>query len=146
MSLQEALLDALKMLRARDRTEAEIRASLARRSYEEPVVDAVIEDLTRRKLLSDARVVEQAVEKAAERRPVGKARLVAELDRRGVDPELAEQRVEALDERAGARLALERKFAPSEPWVKGARYLAGLGYDDELVREVVQAYFEVGPE
>jgi len=102
---------ALDLLARRPHFEAELRAKLVRRSYEEDQVEEVLERLRERHLLDDRRLAMNFVEQQRGERPVGRRRLLAELVRRGVETGLAEEAVSSIsqeDDEAAARSAAAR--------------------------------------
>ncbi len=78
---------ALRLLASREHTRLELRRKLARH-HDERQIDPVLDDLERRRLLSDARFAENYVSQRS-RRGYGPLRLRAELTDRGVDHSLA---------------------------------------------------------
>ena len=121
--LHRATDTALRFLETRPRTRHEIEARLARDTYGEDVVTRVVEKLTGMGLLDDAQFAAQWVEaktRPAAGRPAGRRRLTTDLYRKGVDKEIIEEAVAAIDdddELILARAALDKKIKtlPIEP-------------------------------
>ncbi len=91
--------NAYALLRARLRSEAEMRQRLKMKGYKEPLVDAVIEDLRRLGYVDDAKFAKAWVESRMHSNPAGDVVLRHELKARGVSDVLIDQ---ALAEKAGA--------------------------------------------
>jgi regulatory protein len=89
-----------------------MRDRLARKGYQRPENEAVISDLSELGLLDDRKFASQWIESRMALRPMGQARLRAELAAKGVDREIVESTLAEygndLDEK-GAALALARK-------------------------------------
>jgi regulatory protein len=136
---RSALADAVRLLEARDLTRAELLARLALRGHAEDEAADAVARLEQRGFVRDARVAERAVELGKTRRGVGLARLRAELEDRGTDPAATETATEGYDERAVAEKVLAAKFPTGGDPVKAARLLAARGFDEEVVRAVVEA-------
>ncbi len=106
---------ALGLLEVRARATREITTRLAQKGYEEDVVQAVVQKLTRLELLDDALFARQWVEARARvggSRPIGKRRLSQELALKGVPKAEIGAAVEGVtpgDELALARAAAQKK-------------------------------------
>lgn len=102
---------ALDLLARRPHFEAELRAKLLARNYDEEQVEEAVMRLRERRLLDDRGLAEDFVEQQRSQRPIGRRRLRAELLRRGVDAGLAEEVVSSIseeDDEAAARDAAAR--------------------------------------
>lgn len=97
---ETAYLRALHYLDYRPRTQAEIERKLKEHEVPDSVILSVLERLTELGLVNDARFAEAWIENRTEFRPRGRRVLKSELRLRGVDEELIEQSLEALDEEA----------------------------------------------
>ena len=102
---------ALRALRRRPLSRAELRARLERAGHGEAVVAATIDDLASRGYLDEAAVAD-VVERDAERRRLGSLRVAQRLRRRGLPEDLVEASETRL--RQGdlerARALLARRF------------------------------------
>jgi regulatory protein len=78
-----AELAAVRLLALREHSRHELRLKLRDRRYEAGLVDRVLDDLERRRLLSDARFAEQYLAQRV-RKGFGPLRIRAELEQRGV--------------------------------------------------------------
>lgn len=124
---------AIRALRHRDRSAAELEARLARRGVEEGERAEVLETLARLGYLDDARVACTRAEQLAARGS-GDALIRHDLEGRGIDAELVEAAVAALEpESARAARIVEQRG----PGVKTARYLASRGFGEDALHAVV---------
>lgn len=124
---------ALRALRHRDRTARELDRRLAERGFDAPERERALDTLRRTGLLDDGRYARNRAESLAAR-GAGDDLIRHELEAAGVDPELAEAAVAAVEpelERA-RRIVESRGRGP-----KTARYLRGRGYAYETVMTVV---------
>ena len=135
---------ALRLLARREHSSAELRRKLAAHLTPEDDLEALLEDLLRRKLLSDERYAESRVHALSRR--FGAARIAHELRAKGLDKGLADQASKAAraTEVERAREVWRRKFrlAPRtrEERAKQMRFLRSRGFTFDAIRAVV-----VGP-
>lgn len=134
---------AVRLLAGREHARVELARKLAAKGHDHAEVDAVLDDLARRKLLSDDRFTEQYIATRV-RKGYGPLRIRAELRERGVDPALVTARLEAgghdwagllQDVRAG-------KFGAGRPAdrreaARQARFLVQRGFPENLVRDLL---------
>ena len=111
-------------------TEAQLFAKLERKGFDDEAVAAAVASCKRDGLLDDALYATLFVE--AKRAPVGDARLVAELVKRGIDRDAARERVAAVDRvaRPSGSAPPTRRFgarSPTRPYPTAARKLERLG-------------------
>ncbi len=124
---------AARGLSARDRPRAQVEAYLAERGFDEVARADALEALVRTGLVDDARFAENRASGLAER-GAGDARIRFDLRAAGVcqdDIDRALSAIEGEHERA-CRIVERRGATP-----KTARYLAGKGFSDDTIREVV---------
>ena len=135
---------ALKYLSAREHSRAELERKLAAHEEEAGQIQAVLDELEAKGLLSQARFVESVIHRKAER--FGTARIRQELQGHGLDGEMVADalgRLRASEfERAAA--VWQRKFGPEAASdvaerAKQMRFLAARGFSAEVVRRVVRA-------
>jgi len=132
---------ALRLLARREHSCAELAHKLAAHVRHEDDLEALIEDLSRRKLLSDERYAESRAHSLS--RKYGAARIVHELRAKGLDKGLAEQASGAAraTEVERARKVWRRKFrvAPKtrEERAKQMRFLQSRGFFFDAIRAVV---------
>ncbi len=124
---------ALGALRRRERSAAEVDRYLAERGVGPDEREDVLETLARTELLDDRRFAELRARSLCER-GAGNDLIRHELARAGVASELVDEALAPLPrelERA-ASIVARRGANP-----KTARYLAGKGYADDVVRAVI---------
>ncbi len=129
------------MLARREHSRAELTRKLSAGASREDI-QAVLDQLERSGLLSDARFAEAYVSSRAAR--VGNAKLRHDLRARGIDEEtiIAALPAEADSEVGRAREALRRKFdAPPEDragYARQARFLQQRGFAFDIIRKVLK--------
>jgi regulatory protein len=129
----DAFETALRALRSRDRSAAELAARLARRGVEEDEQAEVLERLDRAGYLDDERFAAQRAAALAGRGS-GDALIRDDLERHGIAAEAVEAAIGALEPepRRAARIVERRGHS-----AKTARYLAGRGFGEEALTAVV---------
>ena len=134
-----AYADALRMLARRPLTSHEVRHRLSARGHADPVVEVVLERLRGEGYVDDEKLAVDYIVLRAERLGHGRRRLVGELERRGVEPDLADRcwRVAmdemGLDPPAVLRREAERRVSR-----------AGGGLDARSYRRVYNALLRAG--
>ena len=144
---------ALRILKFRFNSEAELRRKLRAKKFEKDDIDATIARLHREKWLDDERFAGAFVRTRSNKR-VGQLRIRRELQAAGVDSETAKQaltnNVYAEKEAEGLRALCARRMRmlvrkhgeayldSEEAYAKLTSYLVSHGYDFALVREVVR--------
>lgn len=137
---------ALGLLARREHSRAELAAKLKARGLSEDGLEALLEELTRRKLLSQERYAESRARALS--RKFGAARIVHELRAKGVGKGLAERSSAAAraTETARARDIWRKKFGvpPQTPEerAKQARFLRSRGFSFDAIRSVVRGIEE----
>ena len=131
--MSDAVEQALRALRHRDRCVAEVDRHLEARGLEESDRQSAIATLVRTGVVDDRRYAESRASSLADR-GAGDALIRHELLRAGVESDVVEDALEAL---AGERERAERIVARRGGGAKTARYLAGKGFAEEVVRAVV---------
>ena len=129
----DAVETALRALRFRNRSAAELDARLAQRGVSAAEREEALETLERIGYVDDGRFALLRAEQLAGRGS-GDALIRHDLEQRGVAPAQVEAALEALEperERA-ARIVARRGSGP-----KTARYLASRGFGEESVEDVV---------
>jgi SOS response regulatory protein OraA/RecX len=132
-SSQSPLEQALRALRRRERSAAEVDRYLTARGVDQIERDEVLETLVRTALVDDRRFAEVRATSLVERGS-GDELIRHELARAGIESELAEQTVAALPSET-ERVA--RIVARRGPGPKTARYLAGKGFSEEVIASVI---------
>jgi regulatory protein len=124
---------ALRLLRHRERSAAQVERELASRGLEASAREEALETLSRTGLVDDARYAESRARTLAER-GAGDALIRHDLAAAGVGEEhmgLALGALEPESERA-ARIVARRGAG-----AKTARYLAGKGFSEDVVHAVI---------
>lgn len=142
------LARALGALARREHSRAELATKLAPHAESKEALERVLEDLERRKFLSDARYAEARVASLAPR--YGSRRLAMSLREKGVSDAVADAALSKAktDELARARAIWARRYgtAPADPLerAKQMRFLATRGFPFEIIRRVVGGSDEDG--
>ena len=132
---------ALRLLARREHSLAELAGKLRAYASPEEELEALLEDLSRRRLLSDERYAESRAHALS--RKYGAARIAHELRAKGLDKGLAEQASGAAraTEVERAREVWRRRFrvAPKtrEERAKQMRFLQSRGFSFDAIRAVV---------
>ena len=130
---EQALETALRALRHRDRSAAELGARLEQRGVGEAEREQALETLERIGYVDDERFARTRAEQLAARGS-GDALIRHDLEGRGIAPEHVEAALAALEpERERASRIAERRGRS----VKTARYLASRGFDPDAVEGVI---------
>jgi len=133
---------AVALLARREHSRAELARKLARHAESDADVQAVLDELARRKLLSDDRYAAARGEALA--RKFGAARVVRELRDKGVAPDALETVAHQLkgSELARAREVWQKRFgAPAGNAAERARqgrFLQARGFPYDVIRRVVR--------
>jgi len=138
---------ALRLLARREHARAELARKLAPHAESEQALEALLDDLTARRLLSDERYVEMRLNARAAR--FGNARLAYELRTQGVSSELVAAALEgSADELCRARAVWQRKFgaqpeaADAADRARQMRFMLNRGFSAETIRRIVRGDFE----
>jgi len=132
---------ALRLLARREHSRAELARKLKAHARPEDDLEALLENLSRRKLLSDERYAESRAHALS--RKFGAARIAHELRAKGLDKGLAERASGAAraTEVERAREVWRRKFrvAPRtrEERAKHMRFLQSRGFSFDAIRAAV---------
>lgn len=132
---------ALRLLARREHSRAELARKLQAHARREDDLEALLEDLSRRKLLSDERYAESRAHALS--RKFGAARIAHELLAKGLEKGLAERAFSAARatevERAGRVRARKFRVPPStrEERAKQMRFLQSRGFSFDAIRAVM---------
>ena len=147
MTVSEARSAALRLLKFRPRSEAELKGRLAEKGFGDETVRAVVEEMRRTGLVGDVRFARYAATQAAVK-PVGRRLILNRLRKKGIAPELAEEAVQAAtqgkDELERAREAAGRRVSALAGLARPAAerrlfgYLSRRGFTSEIVWKVVR--------
>ncbi len=134
----------MRMLARREHGTQELTAKLIAKGVDEQVAATVVAELRSRDLVSDQRFVEALIA-ARVRRGYGPLRIRHELQRRGIQPSLVEQCVDAHDPVWLDRLqqVWSKKFAGVAPknyteWTRHARFLQHRGFSAEQIKQMIR--------
>jgi regulatory protein len=133
---------ALRLLARREHSRAELARKLRPHVVAEDDLDALLDDLTRRKQLSEERYAESRANTLS--RKFGAARIVQELRAKGLDKGLAGRAAEAArsTEVERARAVWLRKFRnpgqTREERAKQMRFLQSRGFSFDAIRVVIR--------
>ena len=132
---------ALRLLAAREHSRAELERRLQSFETAPGELASALDELQAKGFINEARVVQSVVHRRAER--LGTQRVRAELNAKGLPPELVAEAVDDLrtTEESRAREVWRRKFGqpagdPRER-AKQMRFLAARGFSGEAIRRVV---------
>ena len=129
----DAVETALRALRFRDRTTAELDARLEQRGVGEAERELALETLERIGYVDDVRFARSRAERLVERGS-GDALIRDDLERRGV---AAETVAAVLAGIAPERERVARIVEQRGPGMKTARYLAARGFDEDALEGIV---------
>ena len=133
---------ALAMLARREHTRDELLRKLSPHAESVEEIQSLLDQLTARGWLSEARFAESRANTLA--RKFGSRKIEYDLKSRGVSPEVVERAVEQAraQELENCRAAWQRKFGalPQDAAERGRqmRFLAGRGFAAEAVRQVLK--------
>ena len=145
---ERCYLAALRILKYRFNSAAELRRKLRSKQFERDVIDATVMRLTKEKWLDDARFAAAYIRTRALKKK-GVRRIRSELIRAGVADDVIQtavsENIDSEDERARALAVAERrlpilarKYEPDMVRNKLTAYLLNQGYDAALVRAVLE--------
>ena len=136
---------ALRALARVPLSEAGLRRRLLGRGHAPAEVDAACERLRELGYLDDRRFAREFIDVRTARRGVGPGRLAAELEARGVSPEVAEQALREAESRGDlvpadalrrsvARLVRGARVLASREYARVYNALLRAGFDEEAIR------------
>lgn len=149
---------ALDLLAIRSRSARELRTALVRKGEEPEHADAAIERLLALGLLDDAAYARQFARAKVEGAGLSRRRLQAELSRRGVAREVADDAIadvladesvdeEAILERVAAKkLRMLSRLDPPTRRRRLYAFLARRGYESDDIRKVMDSLLDGGDE
>ncbi|MBP7110657.1 MAG: regulatory protein RecX [Firmicutes bacterium] len=146
----DALKDAVRYLAIRSRSEAEVRAYLAKHGHDVSAVDEAIEVLKQRRIIEDGALARGWASELAAEGKSGRAMALHKLMERGIPKDLAEESIEAvwqeIDEAEAAARLLRKKFrlsgqAEINEMARAARFLKSRGYGAEAISRALKETF-----
>ena len=150
LQLNDAYEAALTSLERCDRSARQLSASLIRRGYVEPAVEAVIARLTENRLLDDVRYARRMAETQSAK-PVGLYAFKRKLRAKGISDDDAEEALSAFDDdqqrSAAAQVAqkLMRRYGAlpeREARAKLSQALARRGFGWEAIESALDGLFD----
>ena len=142
--IEKAKQSARRFVSVRPRSVFEVQTNLRRKSFDDDVIDQVVDYLTAIDLLDDAAFASYWVEQRETFRPRSRFALSQELREKGISREVAERVLEDLDELALARRVIEKR---ADRWAelpddvfrnKMAGYLQRRGFSFDIIREALE--------
>ncbi len=130
---EDAVETALRALRFRDRSSAELAARLEQRGVGEAEREQALETLERVGYVDDERFARNRAEQLAARH-AGDALIRHDLEQRGVAAEQVEAALDGLADERGRAAAV---VASRGPGAKTARYLASRGFGEDALELAV---------
>jgi regulatory protein len=124
---------ALRLLRHRDRSLAQLDRELETRGVDDEVRAEALDTLIRTGLADDARFADSRARSLSER-GAGDRLVRHDLAAAGVAPDVIEEAIDALDPESERAARIVARRGPS---AKTARYLAAKGFPEELTAELV---------
>jgi regulatory protein len=97
---------ALRLLGYRARSRVELRRRLLQKGYDPDLVEEAIAAMDRSGLINDAEFSQSWVRARTGSRPMGPGRIAAELRQKGIDREVIDEALQAVDSDAELALAL----------------------------------------
>lgn len=140
---------ALRLLRTKDRSEAELRRELTKRGHSAEMVRATITKCRGWGYLDDKRLAERIVEEGVKAKHLGPARIRQKLRQRGIDEHTAGalqaqaggERRDLVDRAVSALRPKMRSYARLEPEVARRRMMGFLqrrGFDFGTIKEATE--------
>jgi regulatory protein len=133
---------ALRLLAQRPHFNAELVRKLEARGFDEQEIEVTLRDLESLGWLDDRRFALEMASGPLARKGYGPRRIRAELERRGVDSEIADAAVEAVYEDPGAELeaarrALSKRTRGHGDRAAAGRYLERRGYSTGVILTIL---------
>jgi regulatory protein len=147
---QRCFNSAARLLGYRPRSEAEMRQRLARHGYDNSTIDKTLEKLKESGLVDDGAFARYWVENRDLNRPRGKRLTKMELQKKGLEADIIEQAVSAIDEKESAYRAAQKRAGrlaaldQREFRLRLGQYLARRGFNYAIIKEItLQAWEEL---
>jgi regulatory protein len=142
-----ALIQALRALKKRDYLRGELQSWLAARQFQPDEVDAALNACVRWGFLDDNRTGADLADSLWSR-GYGTLKIRHDLERKGATSDVIEAIIsefDVADERQRALAMIAKRFDRKDSPAKAARYLGGRGFEEELVTDVIEGYFDIAP-
>lgn len=141
---EKAYQQAMLFLGYRARSEAEVRKNLEKHEIPSEVIETTVERLREERLLNDEEFAQNWVANRSEFRPRSRRALAIELKRKGLDESAIQSATEAVDEKALAYAAAQKRVRRLEglEWneyrKKLGEFLARRGFAYEVIAPTVK--------
>lgn len=137
---KRALAVALRMLRARDRFEAEVRARCASKAFTDAVIEPVVAFLKQMRFLDDERLSKHLANLWTQEKCWPPPRVAAELERRGAPSQCVESALQELPD----EVETARRFAQTCRLGKSdlMKRLTAAGFSQDAIESAI-AYLPV---
>jgi regulatory protein len=134
---------ALDLLGRAPHTTVSLRLKLLKRGFDARIIGQILQSLSEQGHLDDRRFAESWLQSRAERRPEGRAALLAGLLRKGIGREIAEQAVNdymspAVEEEHALRALQKLKRLGETDRVRLMRKLRARGFPYPVIRRIVE--------
>lgn len=140
---------AVRMLAGKRLTKAQLRKKLRDRGFAPDVVREAVEECERRKYLDDRTFAQLFVANVLEKKAVGPLRLMRDLIKQGIDPDLAREIVgqteQSHDERLERAIAKLESSRPGERADRMARRLVTQGFTAGAIARALRQRAARGP-
>jgi len=147
---------AINFLSYRDRSEKEMRTKLKQVGFEEKIIDLVVEDLKRLKLIDDEKFALTFARNKLITRPMGEYLIKQELVQKGISKDLIEQTIEEIYEKKDQlNIALElahkrKKLVTNLDELKAKKrvsdFLLRRGFNWGIVSQVIEQWDDINVE
>jgi regulatory protein len=146
---------ALRLLRRRALSEAELTARLAGKGFEGECVASVVGRLRELELIDDRAFAREALRQTTSRLPAGERLMRELLDRHGVESDVAEEAVSAeraaspgedeqMRELIESRLKSMRSLSPEAQARRLLGLLARRGFEPEAAEQIIREFIDPG--
>lgn len=125
-----ALSAALKFLKLAERTESELKTHLESKGFRKEDIDRVVAMMLTKRFVSDERVVEREIELAKGPRKIGREKLAARLESKGLSVDASS--AYTLQEETENAIAVIRSRSLTDRQ-KAGRVLVSRGYSEEAL-------------
>ncbi len=147
---------ALNFLSYRDRSEKEMRTKLKQVGFEEKIIDLVVDDLKKPKLIDDEKFALTFAKSKLATRPMGEYLLKQELVQKGINREIIEQTVGHIyEKKSPLKIALElahkrKKLVANLDEIKAKKrvsdFLLRRGFNWDVVSQVIEQWEKIDVE
>jgi regulatory protein len=152
--LQQAYVDAIRLLSFRLRSEYELKARLKQKNYELPTIEDTLDRLKREKYLDDALYAEQLTEQRIHSHKKGRNWIKQELQHKGLRPEHITKAMEQIDDETeftNAFSLIHKKYGASlspdsdvqNIKRKAIALLQRRGYSSSVVSRVMRKFTQI---